>query len=291
MSQSIVSVVALCVCLRSVKISAEWVDIRPMSSSDDDTLHVHFDDHMLGHLQQSSPASTATTTAAPPHPFTIYDRVGVAIAVLPRPLSSDTPPESATIVPPIRYEDLEHIVGPGFEAELEKFYEQHKHQLDESTRRSDVGESNGSSSNGSNTNGSSKPPKIYYVPGDDDPWSQYDKPLLTAQQHAPTTEKSADESDSTTHSAEVVHNNRTANRTTGTTSAKKRIVKLVPVRVIAVPADSVQKQTADAGGFPGVVAFLRGIQDSIVSNTSRSIKDKMRMLKSLRDKMMLQIST
>lgn len=290
MSQFIVSVVILCLSLRTVTLNAEWVDIRPMSSSDDDTLHVHFNDQMLSPLQQSFSATTATTTAAPQNPFTIYDRVGLAISVLPRPLSSDSPPESATIVPPIRYEDLEHIVGPGFEAELEKFYEQHKHELDESTRRSDVTDSMGSS-NGNNTSGSSKPPKIYYVPGDDDPWSQYDKPMLTAQQHSSSTEKSADESDSSAHSAPMVTNNRTANTTASTTSTKKRIVKLVPLRVVAVPADSMQKQTSGVGGFPGVVAFLRGIQDSIVSNTSRSIKDKMRMLESLRDKMMLQIST
>lgn len=285
----VASLVVLSVCTRSREITAEWLDIRPMRTTDADTLHVHFNDPLLSPLESST--SSTATTAAPPNPFTIYDRVGVAITVLPKPLAgsdASSHESTATIVPPIRYEDLEHIVGPGFEAELEKFYEQHKLELDESTRRSDVGES-GSRNKSSSTN---KPPKIYYVPGDDDPWSQYDKPMLTAQQPQSTsTEKSDNESDSSVFSADSISSNRTKSPTTNTTNTKKRITKLVPVRVVAVPAQLVHKQTAGAGGFLGVVTFLRGIQDSIVSNTSRSIQDKMRMLKSLRDKMMLRIST
>lgn len=34
-----------------------------------------------------------------------------------------------TSIKPLKYEDLEHIIGPGFEDELEKFYEKHKQEI------------------------------------------------------------------------------------------------------------------------------------------------------------------
>lgn len=63
---------------------------------------------------------------------------------------------------PIKYEDLEHIIGPGFEDELEKFYQRHKNGMerkwhkDRPTNKDTVAR-----------------PATY----EEDPWSVYDNPV------------------------------------------------------------------------------------------------------------------
>lgn len=259
-------------------IHTEWHDIKPISISDD-TIHVHMSDD-AGDL--------ITNGHLPSAPHTIFhDRVGVAIAVLPKPFIVDQV-DTSTKVPPIRYEDLEHIVGPGFEEELERFYEQHKFELDESTRRGYIDESIVNTV----SNVSSKPSTVYhFVPGDDDPWSQYDKPAQNGVHHPDpsqtelTTADSPPDPDQTTFAAHEIASNVSASTVR---PSAKRVLKLVPMRVVGISADALQQSRF---GFPGFVAFLRSIQDSFVSSTSRSIQDKMRMLKTFRDKMLRQIST
>lgn len=259
------------------RINGEWLDIKPILPSDD-AFHMHINDPLLG------PFALETENVNPP--VIIHNRVGLAMAVLPKPLKDET---ITTQVPPIRYEDLEHLVGQGFEESLEKYYQQHKHSLDESTRRSDVNNGDHIGHNDS----VSKPPKTYYLPGTDDPWSIYDKPPEKHSpigiKHSATTERQVTPPITTEFSSEINDfNNATLDDIPKPLlGKKKRVVKLVPVRLVPMPTESMK---ASSIGFPGFVAFLRNIQDSILMSTSNSIQDKMQLLTSFRDKMLRQIS-
>lgn len=223
-------------------------------------------------------------------------------------------------VAPIRYEDLEHIVGPGFEADLERFYEQHKHDIDESTRRSP------------------RPPKDY-VP-EEDPWSIYDKPIRVqttvqsinasvahhwplvfsgdrlshfdsdasgkptvvtfvskpiadaAKKHTNTVfsqtlhvkpqfqDMSKPDSSETTPASPVGNKHNSS----ATKSTKRKVFKLIPVQ-IDQPAPS-----SSLFGFANLLQFFRKVQNSFVTNTSRSVQDKIKMLEQFRDGLLRNIS-
>lgn len=300
-----------------------------------DKLHIHHSDDYLSPLlmptgstgdtlevlsMQSQPPqrpipSTATTI--------IHHRFGVAIGNI-------SPLTPTTTVAPIRYEDLEHLLDAGFEKDLEIFYEQHKHELDESTRRVDIDgggvsdddivTSNSSTHlNGLLASSTSKPPKVYYLPDDNDPWSHYDKVMLAQQQllqqqhhqtattttnppsiptvnvddnydDGPTTELQTTTNVAVEETPSKAATDADAETVTSVPS-KKRFVKLVPVRIVALPEDPMSSVPKSSfAGFAGFVSFLRNIQNSIVSSTTRNIQDKVQMLKSFRDSMLRQIS-
>lgn len=288
-------IVACCVLLSALPCwHAEWLDLMPAARPSDDAFHMHIeDDLLLG-------GTFALETGEAPHidhqnshqqhhhqhrpQQIIHNRVGLAMAVLPKPLAeaSTTTTPSTPAVTPIRYEDLEHLVGQGFEENLEKFYQQHKHSLDESTRRSDVFDR---PQNGTTT----KPPRTYYLPGTEDPWSIYDKPPRPPQNEpstagikilvAATTERQIAQIATTIA--------QLPSSSSPPKSHKKRIVKLVPVRLVPMAGES---QKASSIGFPGFMAFLRNIQDSMLMSTTHSIQDKMHLLADFRDRMLRQIS-
>lgn len=215
--------------------------------------------------------------------------------------------QSQQHVTPIKYEDLEHIVGPGFEEELERYYDQHKHELEESTRRT------------------SKPPIKEYDPNED-PWSIYDKPSIilqtTAQSNTSTQTQFGDRFsmfDSDVHgnptvvtfltkshahqpNTNLVSSNTlkvnsqfetvsTAKPIHTTNSATKKRVKPKLYKLVQVPIVQTSTSTSTSlFGLSSIVNFFRKIQNSFVSNSSRSIQDKIKMLESFRDDLMKNIS-
>lgn len=256
--------------VRSQVFASDWVKLLPIQPVGD-SMKMHSD-----HLSDSSPLRQRTTTKHPD-----LHRVGLA---------AESHHHS---VNPIKYADLEHIVGPGFEKDLERYYNQHKHELDESTRRTP------------------KPSEGHHFQTYDpsnDPWSIYDKPInfKTTSNSSDSTERGGDrfslfDSDvfekptivsfitkpsiSTLKSvttAKPLHSNSTATKHT-----KPKYFKLVqlPVGYQQVPTSS-----SSLFGFPSILQFFRRFQNSLVTNTARSIQDKIKMLESFRDDLMSNIS-
>ncbi len=189
---------------------------------------------------------------------------------------------------PIRYEDLEHIIGPGFEEELEKFYQRHKDEM-ERKRNEDRPKK-------------SRPetrPQSY----DEDPWSVYDNPLHISVSKEPISVTDINESESIENPT-LNDNNRYEeydevdhNLSSGPTSENYEndtaefpaatVPKVVQFKFVKMKP----KDTESPFSFSGFMKFLRDIQSSFVSKTARSIKDKIRTLEQFRDDILLNIRT
>lgn len=259
---------------RHAIIASDWVKLSPIHSIGD-SLNIRSD----GLLNSAFPIRTTTTD----HPLDLH-RIGLAAQS-----------QLHHHVPPIKYEDLEHIVGPGFEQELERYYDQHKHDLEESTRRT------------SRPHHQSPPVKVYNP--SEDPWSIYDKPISTQTTSSfsntsvvgdqfsmvdtnvpgkPTVvtfvtkpSKTNSQFDTTTSVNLTDHSNSSAKK-----HVKTKLFKLVQVPIV----HQHQSPTSSLFGFSTILQFFRKIQNSFVTNSSRSIQDKIKMLESFRDDLMGNIS-
>lgn len=274
--------------VRRHAIASDWVKLDPIYPISD-SLNMHSD----GLLDSHSSFPIRTTTKLPD-----LHRIGLAAHT------------QQHTVPPIKYEDLEHIVGPGFEEELERYYDQHKHDLEESTRRT--------------PKPTSRPYKIYDP--NDDPWSIYDKPMsmqTTSHPNSSTNPGSGDrfsifdvDGDSLSGKPTVVtfitkpsHTHKqdtkltsntfnvipqqfdkttTPNPINASSSGKKRLRPKL-FKLVQVPIVESSKKTS-LFGFSSILQFFRKIQNSFVTNSSRSIQDKIKMLESFRDDLMENIS-
>lgn len=202
--------------------------------------------------------------------------------------SSEPPPSSR-----LRYEDLEHIIGPGFEEDLERFYEKHKKETSASTntRKSDANR--------------------LFLPQADDPWSIYDKlpvvessvvvsPKLDISIENSTIEhkmhvsvmdgtKSMDpqnnESLKTLESpinsnGSLEHKPSTERKPSNTTKkGRPKIVRLA----------SVKQTTQTPISFAAIKKFLKNIQSTLVTTTARSIQEKIKMLEGFKDDLLINI--
>lgn len=186
---------------------------------------------------------------------------------------------------PIRYEDLEHIIGPGFEEELEKFYQRHKDEMDRK-RFED------------------KPKKVIKQPTNeevDDPWSVYDNPLHISVSKEPITV--TDINDSIRDEATILNDNSDKTRyeeydesdqLSGTSSENYENVTIEPVtvpKIVQFKFVKVKPKDTEPFSFTGFMKFLREIQSTFVTKTARSIKDKIRTLEQFRDEILLNIRT
>ena len=241
-----------------------------------------------------------------------------------------------TIIPkmvhtPIKYEDLEHIIGPGFEEELEHFYQKHRQENLAETSIAAIKPEHLSRGTKPNQilkqvqNHSSvlrkhdqlridDPWSIYDSQEDErvpilsyDPWRKYDKPLVQNERPPIEDDSNATLSDQlnfeddffTSKQHKVPNFNgimdsepepiRTTEKNTDTTTksspkSKKRIIKIVKF----VPKED--PSSSSVFGFANFIRFLKDIQSSFVSTTSRGIQDKIKMLESLKNKLLTNIS-
>lgn len=192
---------------------------------------------------------------------------------------------------PIRYEDLEHIVGPGFEDELEIFYKKHKNDF--KTLSSSHSHTTNLPDNEEETTSYDQYNETIF---NEDPWSYYDQiPKATVATTTTTTTISM-ENESTVVAKNPTrkfiakpivptHLETTTTKSTNTNnnSMRKKIVKIIKVK---------QKPTepkATSLSFSGFLKFLKDIQSSFVFGASRSLKDKMIMLENFRDTLLINI--
>lgn len=204
------------------------------------------------------------------------------------------PPSDATIRPSaavhetargssrLRYEDLEHIIGPGFEEDLERFYEKHKKETSISTK-------------------TPKPDAHrIFLPQLDDPWSIYDKspavessvvvsPKLDIDEEHSTTvhkthanvmdERKAIEAQSNENSKtpEMPSIDRKSSNTTN--KGRPKIVRMASVKQTTQPPMS----------FAAIIQFLKSIQSTFVTTTARSIQEKIKMLEGFKDDLLINI--
>lgn len=190
--------------------------------------------------------------------------------------------EPQSSVKPLRYEDLEHIIGTGFEDELEKFYEKHKSDFealsnDNNVRPQAYGQRNQTIFN-------------------EDPWDSIDQiPTATVATTTAATEnesivdrpKNAFANDKKLPSMSDAKipsrkNNSVKPTTPNTGTAPKKVVKLVKVKPKPLPIET-------SLSFGGFLKFLKDIQSSFVFGASRSLKDKMEMLANFRDTILINI--
>lgn len=212
--------------------------------------------------------------------------------------------QSSTIVP-IKYEDLEHIIGPGFEDELEKFYEKHKQEID---KTAPIPAKTG-------FNMPLLPHHKLFNPTDD-PWSIYDDPTLPVNKlpnrkdNVFSYSNKADEliASGTVKPIKVLYRNESTdfkqstddpnnvdlskysefalnskpdrelnNGTKVINKTKVKIIKIKPFR------------GAQPLSFMKVLQFLKDIQSTFVTNTARSIQDKIKMLEIFKDTLLMNI--
>ncbi|KAJ6639893.1 Pyridoxine/pyridoxamine 5'-phosphate oxidase [Pseudolycoriella hygida] len=179
---------------------------------------------------------------------------------------------------PIRYEDLEHIVGPGFEDELEKFYQRHKEEVDRKRKEEkpkDV-----------------KSSETSHLPYDD-PWSVYDNPAHIGAIKEPTDLKDSEMSESVVENDknryeeydDAVHLNDSFHQNYGNeTMEPSNIPQIVQFKLVKV-----KPKETEPFSFAGFMKFLRDIQSTFVSKTARSIQDKIQTLEQFRDDILLNI--
>lgn len=211
------------------------------------------------------------------------------------PLVNSPKPSAVHETPPsrLRYEDLEHIIGPGFEEDLERFYEKHKKEISIST--------------------TTPKPDAHriFLPQTNDPWSIYDKspavepsvvisPKLDISGENSTTEhkmhssvmderKSIDaQSNVNSKTSEIPTQSddslkpkpsidRKPNKTTK--KGKPNIVRLA----------SVKHTTQTPMSFAAIIKFLKSIQSTFVTTTARSIQEKIKMLEGFKDDLLINI--
>lgn len=184
---------------------------------------------------------------------------------------------------PIRYEDLEHIIGPGFEDELEKFYQRHKEELDRNRNEE-------------------KPKKIAAEtsPNYEDPWSVYDNPLHIGALNEPisVTDVNDSELDESTmlndknryeEYEEADHSSSSSNESYENVTVQQPSVPIP--KVVQLKFVKVKPKETESFSFSGFMKFLRDIQSSFVTKTARSIKDKIRTLEQFRDDILMSIGT
>lgn len=192
--------------------------------------------------------------------------------------------EPQTSVKPLRYEDLEHIIGTGFEDELEKFYEKHKSDFealsnDGHVRPQAYGQHNQTIFN-------------------EDPWGSFDqipKATVATTTMATENESIVDRPKNAFANNKKLQSNykakvpsrakpttQTSTESTTPKTTPKRVVKLVKVK--PKPTD-----TGPSLSFGGFLKFLKDIQSSFVFGASRSLKDKMEMLTNFRDTILINI--
>lgn len=178
---------------------------------------------------------------------------------------------------PIRYEDLEHIIGPGFEDELEKFYQRHKEEMERKGHEE-------------------KPKKVISESSSsyEDPWSVYDNPLHIGVIKEPITVTDVKDSD-LDESTMLNEKNRYEEYDESDNTNEEfdnTTMKPVPVpKVVQLKFVKVKPKETESFSFSGFMKFLREIQSSFVTKTARSIKDKIRTLEQFRDDILINIGT
>lgn len=190
---------------------------------------------------------------------------------------ADRPAKNVDDNAPIRYEDLEHIIGPGFEDELEKFYQRHKEETERKR----------------NEERRTKLP-AETIATNEDPWSVYDNPLHIGLLSEPITVTDVNGSESVENTM-LNEKNRyeeydEADRSSGSSNENYEnvTVQAVPVPKV-VQFKFVKVKPQESFSFSGFMKFLRDIQSSFVTKTARSIKDKIRTLEQFRDDILLSI--
>lgn len=181
---------------------------------------------------------------------------------------------------PIRYEDLEHIIGPGFEDELEKFYQRHKEEMGKKQK-------------------DEKPKKLTSekAVAYEDPWSVYDNPLhigvlkdsisvIDVNNSEPHEKPMLNDKNRYEEYDEYDHLNATSLDATfeNVTSAPVSKPKIIRYKFVKV-----KPKETESHSFSGFLTFLRDIQSSFVTKTARSIEDKIRLLTQFRDDLLINI--
>lgn len=204
----------------------------------------------------------------------------------------ETPPTSSHL----RYEDLEHIIGPGFEEDLERFYEKHKKETAIST--------------------TTPKPDAHriFLPQTDDPWSIYDKSSAVESSVVISPKldiKITEENSSTAHKLHsTVMDERKSNypqnieksitpemkiQSDGPLKQKPSIDRKQPSnttktgRPNIVRLASVKQTTQAPMSFSAIIKFLKSIQSTFVTTTARSIQEKIKMLEGFKDDLLINI--
>lgn len=203
----------------------------------------------------------------------------------------ENPPTSSRL----RYEDLEHIIGPGFEDDLERFYEKHKKESSVSTN-------------------TPKPDAHrIFLPQTDDPWSIYDKSPAVESSVVVSPKldiKGSKENSTSEHklhvssmderkSVEAQNNENSMTpempiQSDGSLKQKptidrKRNNATKKGRPNVVRLASVKQSTSVPMSFAAIIKFLKSIQSTFVTTTARSIQEKIKMLEGFKDDLLLNI--
>lgn len=196
----------------------------------------------------------------------------------------ETPPISSRL----RYEDLEHIIGPGFEEDLERFYEKHKKESSIST-----------------TTAKPDAHRIFRQQLDD-PWSIYDKsPAIESSVIvSPKLDIKSSEANITRviDDQKLTEINENSKKQEITIEAvvysspkskplidKKKNNSTKQGRPQIVRIASVKQATPAPMSFAAIIKFLKSIQSTFVTTTARSIQEKIKMLEGFKDDLLLNI--
>lgn len=181
---------------------------------------------------------------------------------------------------PIRYEDLEHIIGPGFEDELEKFYQRHKEEMEKNRHEK-------------------KPTKLTPATSStyEDPWSVYDNPLHIGALKETINVTDISDSDESEENIMLKDKNRyeefdEVDQSSGVSNENYDNVTVQPVtipKVVQFKFVKVKPKEAEPFSFSGFMKFLRDIQSTFVTKTARSIKEKIETLEQFRDEILINI--
>lgn len=202
--------------------------------------------------------------------------------------NSDPARSAAIAMPsssPLRYEDLEHLIGPGFEADLEKFsetYHPYESENVNTTSKKDqlfFGEMNLNTSNqpfgpmlkrnvtkGSVVRVSNLAMQKYA-----------EASLLEVEKSEKVSDLISDDDNDDDVSGINVNKNANFSTITKKNGSTLNSTKKKPVKPMAT------------NGFIRFLRLVKDIQSSFAANTARSIRDKIKMLERLKNKLMVNV--
>lgn len=197
---------------------------------------------------------------------------------------------------PIRYEDLEHIIGPGFEDELEKFYQRHKQEVEKYKKEEKPKKITAAEPSRPIYEDPKKFASETSHPSYEDPWSVYDNPLHIGALQEPISVTHINDTDPDEH---VMLNDKNryeeydeADHASGASNEYYENVTVQPVtfpKVVQFKIVKVKPKEPEAFSFSGFMKFLRDIQSTFVTKTARSIKEKIETLEQFRDEILINI--
>lgn len=238
-------------------------------------------------------------------------------------LLSDAASTIKTTVQPIKYEDLQHIIGPGFEDELEQFYHKHKQEIDKEFQN-DSGKIKRFNSNLKNNINkklkyeSGVGPIVSDIAGDEltlsdpwgiydlkmnnetshptqDPWSKFDRPPLNKIEYKYLEHDRKLENISFTSqihsSAENVESVNADKNVSSVENHKQSVTTKItqPKRVIKLIKYKAKSDSSLPLSFGNFLEYLKDIQNSFITSTSRTIQYKIKILENFKDELLRNI--